>query len=150
MTDADLIKQLRDETGAGVMEIKKALDEADNDLEKTKKILRKSGASKANKKAGRDASQGVVEAYSHNGKLGVLVEVNCETDFVARNSDFRTFVHDMALQIVAMKPESVEELLTQEFIKDPSLKVEDLLHSLVGKIGEKIVIKRFTLFELGE
>lgn len=146
----DLIKQLRAETGAGVMEIKKALNEADNDLEKTKKILRSKGASKAKKRADRTALQGLIEAYSHDGKIAVLVEVNCETDFVARSDDFKEFAHNLVLQIAAMKPKDVQELLEQEFIKDSSLTIDDLYNELTAKTGEKISISRFVIFELGK
>lgn len=144
------IKNLRDLTSAGILEIKKALEEAKGDLEKAKKVLIKAGASKAIKRADKTASQGIVEAYSHNGKIGVLVEVNCETDFVARNDEFKTFTHDIALQIAAMKPENVSELLGQDYIKDPSQKVSDILNSLITKTGEKVVIKRFQIYILGE
>lgn len=146
----DLIKQLREETGAGVMEIKKALDEAGNDLEKTKKILRSKGAAQAKKRADRTALQGLIEAYSHDGKIAVLVEVNCETDFVARSDDFKEFAHDLALQITAMKPKDVEELLEQEFVKDTSLTINDRYNELIAKTGEKISISRFVIFELGK
>lgn len=146
----DLIKQLREETGAGVMEIKKVLDEAGNDLEKTKKILRSGGAAKAKKRADRTALQGLIEAYSHDGKIAVLVEVNCETDFVARSDDFKEFTHDLALQIAAMKPKDVQELLIQEFVKDSSLTINDLYNELTTKTGEKISVSRFVIFELGK
>jgi len=146
----DLIKQLRDETGAGIMEIKKALDESAGDLAKTRAVLKKSGAAKAAKRAERTAGQGMVEAYSHNGRIGVLVEVNCETDFVARGDDFKTFTHDCALQVVAMKPENVDDLLKQEYVKDPSQTVGDLLETLIAKTGEKIVVSRFVVYELGK
>lgn len=150
MTNTNLIKKLRDETGVGVMEIKKALDEAGNDLEKTKKILRDRGADQAQKRADRAALQGTIEAYSHNGKIAVLVEVNCETDFVARSDSFKTFAHDVALQIAAMKPKNVAALLEQGFIKDASLTIKDLYNELTAKTGEKIVVSRFVIFELGK
>ena len=146
----DLIKQLRNETGAGVIEIKKALDEAKNDKEKAKKLLRSSGAVKAKKRADKTALQGMIEAYSHDGKIAVLVEVNCETDFVARSDSFKTFAHDLALQIVAMKPKDIDELMEQEYIKDTSLKIKDLYNELTAKTGEKIVISRFVIYELGK
>lgn len=146
----DLIKKLRDETGAGVMEIKRALEESGNDLEQAKNWLKKSGALKAQNRFGRNTGEGLVEVYSHNGKLGVMTEVNCETDFVARSEEFRTFVRDLALQIAALKPESVDELLLQEFIKDSSQTVGDLLNALIAKTGEKIVVKRFAIYRLGE
>lgn len=150
MSLAEVIKKIRQETSAGVMDIKKALDEADGDEKKAKEILLKSGAQKAAKKAGRSANQGIIEAYSHNGKIGILVEVNCETDFVARNSDFIEFTHNVALQVAAMMPNDVTELLGQEFIKDTSKTIQELLHELIGIIGEKIEIKRFVIYQLGK
>lgn len=146
----DLIKRIREETGAGVMEIKKALDEANNDLEKTKKILRNQGAAQAKKRADRTVLEGLIEPYSHDGKIAVLVEVNCETDFVARSDDFKEFAHDLALQIAAMKPKNIEDLLSQEFVKDTSLTINDLYNELTAKMGEKISVSRFVIFELGK
>ena len=146
----DLIKKLRDETGVGVMEIKKALDEAGNDLEKTKKILRDQGAAQAQKRADKATLQGTIEAYSHAGKIAVLVEINCETDFVARSDSFKTFAHDVALQIAAMKPKDVAALFEQEFIKETSLTIKDLYNELTAKTGEKISISRFVIYELGK
>lgn len=146
----DLIKQLRDETGSGIMEIKKALDEGAGDLTKARAILKKSGAAKAAKRAERTAGQGMVEAYSHNGRIGVLVEVNCETDFVARGDGFKEFAHDVVLQVAAMKPENVDDLLKQEYVKDTGKTVGDLLEALIAKTGEKIVISRFVTYELGK
>ena len=145
----ELIKQIREETGIGLAEIKKALEDAGGDLVKAKEILRKSGSLKAQKRAGRKANQGVIEVYSHAGKLGVLVEVNCETDFVAKNNEFKDFAHNIALQIAAMRPADIKELLEQEYIKDQSKKIQELLDEIISKTGEKVEIKRFCLFELG-
>jgi elongation factor Ts len=145
------IQKLREETGAGVMACKKALDEAGGNYEKALEILKAQGAVIAAKKAGREASEGLVEAYIHGGgRVGVLVEVNCETDFVARNPEFKELAHDIALQISAMAPETVEELLAQSFIKDDKLTIQELVHSKVGKLGENIQIRRFTRYALGE
>lgn len=192
---AEQVKELRDRTGAGIMDCKKMLVEADGNMEKAIELLREKGMAKAAKKAGRVASEGLVEAYIHNGKYGALVEVNSETDFVSNNEDFKTFVKDIAMHIAAVgpryvrreevpaevveaekatlkaqalnegKPEAVVEkmvegrlnkffsdicLLDQPFVKDPDITVGELLTSLIAKIGENIVIRRFARFERGE
>ena len=190
------IKELRERTGAGMMDCKKALEECQGDMEKAIAWLRKKGMAKAAKRAGRTASEGLVHAYIHaGGKIGVLVEINCETDFVARTDDFQKFAKEIAMQIAATnpiaiskedlptevierekeiyrqqalesgKPEKVIErivegklnkfyeqacLLEQPYIRDDKLKVKDLLNELVAKTGEKIVIRRFVRFQLGE
>lgn len=145
------IKHLREKSGIGVMECKKALEEAKGNEKKALELLKKSGAMKALKKADRATSQGIIETYSHgNGKIGVLLEINCETDFVARNPEFKEFCHDIAMQIASMKPKNIEELKKQEFIKDLDITVDELLTQKIAKIGENIKIKRFTRYELGE
>lgn len=144
------LAQLRAQTGMGVMEIKNALDESQGNKEKALKILKKKGASIIDKKSGRTASEGLIEAYVHSGRIGVLVEVNCETDFVARGRDFKDFVHDLALQISSMAPATVEELLEQPWIKDSQQTIKDYLGEVTGKLGERIVITRFVRFVLGE
>lgn len=144
------IKELREKTEMSIGDIKNALVEAGNDKAKALEILQKRGAEIMAKKAERTAKQGLIDCYVHQGRTGVLVEVNSETDFVARNADFKSFVHDISLQIASMKPENIEELLEQEYIKDPSKKISDLLKETIAKIGEKIVIKRFVKFELGK
>ena len=190
----DAIKKLRDKTSAGVVDCKKALKESGGDIDKAVDILRKQGAVLASKKAGRSAKEGRIESYIHlGGKIGVLVEVNCESDFVARNDDFKSFVKDIAMQIAASSPlylmkeavpqeavkreteiikaqikdkpaaamEKITEgklakffedvcLMEQPFIKDTNLKVKDVLTSMIAKIGENIVIKRFVRYMLGE
>lgn len=150
MSSAQLIKKIRDETGAGVMDIKKALDESGDNEKKAREILKSIAATKAQEKSSRAASSGLIESYSHGGRIGVMVEVNCETDFVARNPEFKSFAHDIALQIASMAPGNVKGLLSQPFIKDESQSVKQLLDSLVGKIGENITIKRFIRYHLGE
>lgn len=150
MVTTELIKQLREKTGVGVMEAKKVLDEAKGDMAKAIELLKESGLAKVAKRADKTANQGLIEVYSHAGKLGVIVEVNCETDFVARNDTFKEFTHDLALHIAAMRPANVEELLEQDYVKDPKHKIQDLLTSLSQKTGEKIVINRFTVYGLGE
>ena len=163
-TTTEHIRRLREDTGAGVMECKRALDEAGGDLEQAKKALKKMGAAIAEKKAGREALQGLVEAYIHGGgRIGVLVEVNCETDFVARSDDFRQLARDLAMQIAAMNPKRIgnedesggedldpqEVLLTQQFIRDNSQTVQDRINETVGRVRERIVVGRMARFELG-
>lgn len=150
MIPSKKIQELRSKTGVGVMDCKKALEEAKGDFKKAEEILKKSGAMKALKKADREVSQGIIESYIHDNKVAVLLELNCETDFVARNSEFKELAHDIAMQIVSMKPKDVDELKKQEFIKDPSMTIEELLHSKIAKIGENIQIKRFVRYQLGE
>jgi len=190
----DAIKKLRERTSAGVVDCKKALSEASGDIEKAIEWLRKKGVSMASKKAGRQTKEGRIESYIHlGGKIGVLVEVNCESDFVARNDDFKIFVKDIAMQVAASNPlfvrrEDVPEsaikketeiiraqikdkpasaadkmlegklakfyedacLLEQPFIKDTNIKVKDLLTSMIAKIGENIVVRRFVRYQVGE
>ena len=171
----EVIKKLREATSASVSDCKNALDEAKGDLHKASEILKKRGLEIAAKKASRAANQGRVEAYVHTGnKIGVLVEINCETDFVARNEEFIRFAKDVAMQIAASAPKflKTEEvpseelkdlndkgksdyfkaycLLQQPFIKDDKLTIQDYLISLVAKIGENIVIRRFSRFKIGE
>jgi len=144
------IQDLREQTAMGLMDIKKALDEADGDRAKALELLKERGASIMDKKAGRNAGDGLIEAYVHGGRIGVLVEVNCETDFVARGETFKEFVHDLCLQVSSMKPESVEELLEQAFVKDSKLTIADYLRDVTAQLGERIVIARFTRWLLGE
>lgn len=192
----DLVKQLRDRTAAGFSDCKKALEEAGGDIEKAVDILRKKGLAIAAKRAAKETKEGVVEAYIHaNKKIGVLVEINCETDFVARTKDFQEFAHNVAMQIAATapicvsreempseilerekkiyeeqlreqgKPENVipkilegklekfykeSVLLEQPYIKNPDLTIQDLLNEIISKTGEKIIIKRFARFQIGE
>lgn len=188
------IKKLREATGAGMMDAKAALEEAGGDYEKAVAVLRKKGLAKAAKKAERTAGVGVIESYVHGGKIGVLVEVNCETDFVARTDDFKEFTRDVALHIAAANPSYVSSedipedelnkekdmikeevsasgkpaehaekiiegklskwyeevcLLNQPFVKDPNQTIEQLRQALVAKLGENIVIGRFTRLEVG-
>lgn len=196
-TSADVMK-LREQTGVGMMDCKKALVEADGNFEAAVKILREKGMASAAKKQSRVASEGIVASYVHGGgRIGVLIEVNCETDFVARSDAFQELVHDLAMQIAAAKPEvvSVEDvdpakiasekeiltaqamnepkpkpatviekmvegrikkyykevcLLEQEFVKDPSKTISTLINETVAKIGEKISVRRFVRYEVGE
>ncbi len=192
----ELIKQLRERTAAGFSDCKKALEEAGGDIERAVDILRKKGLAIAAKRAAKETKEGIVEAYIHaNKKIGVLVEINCETDFVARTSDFKEFAHNIAMQIAATspvcvsreempqeilerekriyeeqlreqgKPENVipkilegklekfykeSVLLEQPYIKNPEITIQDLLNEIIAKTGEKIVIKRFARFQIGE
>jgi len=196
MISASAVKELRERTGSGMMDCKKALTESNGDMEKAIEILREKGLAAAAKKAGRIASEGIVDSYIHGGgRIGVLIEVNSETDFVAANEEFRQFVKDMAMQVAASnplyvkredvdpkvmekereiyraqalnegKPEKIIEkmvegrvekfykeicLLEQPFIKDTDKTVQEVLTSLIAKIGENITIRRFVRFERGE
>ncbi|MDO8675917.1 MAG: translation elongation factor Ts [Candidatus Omnitrophota bacterium] len=151
MATANDIKRLREETSCGVIDCKKALEEAKGDFTKAKALLRKRGLEMAAKKSDRAAKEGRVEAYVHHGnKIGVVVEVNCETDFVARSEDFCTFTRDVAMHIAAMDPENVQVLLGQPFVKDTGKTIQDLLNELVAKIGENTVVGRFVRFKVGE
>jgi elongation factor Ts len=193
---ANMVSELRARTGAGIMDCKKALAETDGNLDQAVEVLRKSGIAKAAKKAGRATAEGLVHSYIHpGGKIGVLIEVNCETDFVARNETFVTLVHDLAMHVAAARPLSVRReevdadllaretslyeaqakesgkpqpvvekmvegrlnkffeenvLLEQSFIKDPDKKVEDVIKEHISTIGENIVVRRFSRFELGQ
>lgn len=160
------IKELREKTSAGVMECRNALQEADADLEKVCELLRERGLAKAEEKKDRVTSQGLIEAYVHvGGRIGAMVEVNCETDFVAKTNEFKTLAHDLVLQVAAADPQyvSAEEmpegeglnpeevcLLEQPFIKDESRKVKQLVTETAAKTGENVRIKRFARFRLGE
>lgn len=137
------IQKLREITGAGVMECKKALEQASGDIEKAKAIIFESGLVRAEKKAERATGAGLLETYIHNGRVGVILELRCETDFVARNEMFKELAHNIVMHIAAMNPENVEELLTQEYVKNPSIKIEELLKEAIGKIGENMRIEKF-------
>jgi elongation factor Ts len=192
---ANDVKELREKTGAGMMDCKKALTESNGDMEKAIDYLRAKGLSAAAKKQSRIASEGLIGSYIHNGKIGVLVEVNCETDFVAKNDDFQAFVKDVAMHVAAADPkflnaDEIDEgykkreadiytqqlmeqgkpekmipnivkgkldklasevcLLEQKFVKNPDITINDLLNDLTLKLGEKIAIRRFIKFNLGE
>jgi elongation factor Ts len=148
--DTSLIGKLRAETGAGVMECKQALGKALGDYEKAKLILADSAEAIAKKKAERATKSGLIECYVHGGKIGVIVEVACESDFVAKNPQFREMTKNIALQIASMNPKDVNELLEQEYIKDPSMTVGKYIQALILQIKENIQIKRFVRYELGE
>ena len=148
MVDIKLLKQLREETQASIADCRKALEET-GDYKKALEWLKKRGMEKAEKKSDRQTSQGLVEAYIHqNGKVGALVEVLCETDFVARTEEFKKLSHEIAMQVAAMNPKNVESLLKQEYIRDSSVTIEQLIKSVIGKLGENIVIKSFSRIEI--
>jgi len=145
----ELVKKIRIETGLGIMEIKAALEEADGDEKKAKDILKEKGFKKAESKAERETHQGRVATYTHTtGKIGVMVELLCETDFVAKHEDFLAVTKDICLQIAAMNPESVDVLLKQEFVKDPSKTIDEMVKGLVAKFGENIQVGKMARFEI--
>lgn len=171
MSLAESIKQLREMTSSGVIECKKALEESKGDIKEALEILRKRGVALAAKKAERVTKQGKVESYIHSqGRIGVLIEINCETDFVAKNEEFCKFAKDVAMQIAAMDPKYIKKeevpqdvlnketadyckrvcLLEQSFIKDQGMTINDYLTSLIVKTGENIIIRRFMRYQLGE
>lgn len=146
----DQIKKLREETGAGIADCREALAEADGDMAKAKEILKAKGIEKASSKSDREVKAGLVETYSHNGKIGVVVELLCETDFVAKTEDFKTLAHEVAMQIASMNPENLEELLKQEYIRDNAQTIDDLVKATISKLGENIQIGKFSRIALGE
>lgn len=147
----DQIKKLREETGAAVLDCRRALEENQGDLKKAVAWLRKRGIEKAEKKADRETSQGLVEAYIHaTGKVGAMVELLCETDFVARNEEFKNLARELAMQVAAMNPKNVAELLKQEYIRDNAKTVGDLIKEAITKLGENIVVGRFERLEVGK
>lgn len=162
----DQIKALRDLTGAGIMDCKRALQEANGDSSKAQQLLRTKGIAKAADKVGRETREGLVEAYIHSGnRIGSLVELNCETDFVSRLPEFRELAHQLAMQVVAMAPQYVDRsqmpvedsrdpdevcLLQQPYIKDNARVIQDLVTDLSARVGEHILVRRFSRFALGE
>lgn len=159
------IRALRERTGAGIMDCKKALLEANGDWDQASEILKQKGLALVEKKASRIASQGLIEVYLHKGgRIGAMVEVNCETDFVARTSEFKNLAHNLAMQVAAMEPTFVSDkdipqgeeiepsqacLLLQPFIKDPQKSVQQVINETIAKVGENIQVRRFARFELG-
>ncbi len=150
MVNIDDLKKLREETGAGIADIRQSLEESGGDLEKAKEFLKKKGLDKAAKKLERKVKAGLVEVYSHAGRVGVAVEVLCETDFVAKTKDFKNLAHELALQIASMEPKNEKELLSQEYIRDGSVTVNQLIQGVIGKLGENIKVGKFARIELGE
>jgi elongation factor Ts len=163
---ADQVKELRERTGAGVMECKRALEEAGGDVEQAVAVLRERGQAAAEKRMQRETSQGLVECYIHaGGRIGAMVELNCETDFVARTPDFKNLAHELAMQVAAKEPVALTEedlpadaegepaelcLMRQVYIRDGSRTVDDLIKEIIAKTGENIRVRRFSRFELGQ
>ena len=149
MADTDKIKNLRESTGLSLAQIKKALDEAGGDETKAREILKAQGVAVAAKKSSREVKEGVIDSYIHaNKKMGAMVEVLCETDFVARNSEFQRLAHDLAMHVAAVRPGTIDDLMAQTFIKDLGITVKDLINQYVAKLGENIQVGRFEIFEI--
>lgn len=149
MITPEQIKKLREESGASVMDCKKALEQAAGDQAKAKEFLSKRGAEMAEKKAERKTNSGLIESYIHaNGKIGVLLSLSCETDFVARNENFKALAHEICLQIAAVGAQTPEELFSQPYLKNPEKTIKDLIGDTVGKLGENIKIGQFIRFEI--
>ena len=162
----DLIKELREQSGAGVMQCRNALVKNEGNREKALEFLKEQGLLKAKEKADRAAAEGLIEAYIHTGgRVGAMVELNCETDFVARTEEFKQLAHNLAMQVAAMAPQFVSEedvpegadietqaacLLLQPYIKDQELTIQDIITETIAKVGENIKVGRFARFELGE
>lgn len=147
MSAVDVAK-LREETGAGLMDAKRALDAAGGDFEKAKAALIEQGIAKAGKKGDRVAGAGHLEAYIHGGRIGVLLQIHAETDFVTRGDAFREAAHNIAMQISATNPESVEALLAQPYMRDDSMTVEQYVKTIISKVGENIQIAKFARFQV--
>lgn len=149
--DITKLKAIREATGAGVADIRKALEETNNDEAKAKALLQSWGIEKAVKKSDRAVGAGIVETYIHaGGRVGAMVEVNCETDFVARTDDFKQLSRELGMQVAAMDPKDVDALLQQSYIRNSSQTIEELVKSVISKVGENIVISRFIRFEIGQ
>jgi len=142
------IQKLRELTGAGVMDCKRALEEAKGDFDGAIKIIRGKGIIIAEKRSGRNTGAGLLESYLHNNRVGVLLELRTETDFVAKSDPFKNLAHELAMHIAAMGAETVDDLLKQPYIKDESITVGDLVTRTIGQLGEKIVVERFCRYEL--
>lgn len=150
ITAAD-IKALRDRTGAGMMDCKRALEDAGGDMDKGEELVKARGLAKAEKKSDRETKEGYIASYVHtNNKVASMVEILCETDFVARNPEFQTMAREVAMQVVSMDPQTVDELLAQEYLRNPSITIETFVKQLSGKIGEKFVVSRFVRYAVGE
>ncbi len=148
---ADLIRAVRVESGAPILRAKQVLEEVDGDRDKAVEILRKEGFLKVEKKSDRTTGQGLVVAYTHHtGKIAALVELLCETDFVAKNELFRELADSIAMQVASMNPKDSEELLSQDFIKEPSKTIGDLIKEVITKTGENVRLGRLQRFEIGE
>ncbi len=163
--ETNSIKELRGQSGAGIMDCRKALLETQGDIERALEVLKKQSLIKAQKKAKRVANAGITDAYIHaGGRIGAMVELNCETDFVARTDEFKELAHNLAMQVAAMSPEFISReeiseeadidpkvacLLLQPYIKDPEKRIQDIVTEIIAKVGENIKISRFARFEIG-
>lgn len=145
---AELVQQLRDMTSAGVMDCRKALLEADGDLDKAKQILAEKGVAKVEKRVGRETGAGLAYSYVHAERIGVLLEVRAETDFVVRSEPFKVLTRELAMQIAAGAPANVDELLAQPYIKDESKTVKDIVNTVIAQVGENVVVKQFYRIEV--
>lgn len=147
----DDIKKLRVKTGAGIADSRKALEEAKGDFKKAEELINSWGFGLASQKADRVVGAGLIETYLHGGgKVGAMVEVNCETDFVAKTDEFKDLCHEIAMQVAAMDPKDVESLIGQEYIRDSSKTIESLITETIAKVGENIKVRRFMRFEIGQ
>lgn len=144
------IKALREETGAGVMDCRSALEDANGDMDAARLALREKGVATASKRSDRIAGEGLIESYIHNGRIGVLVDLRCETDFVARTEPFKELAHDIAMQVASMRPDDPQALLDQDWIRDPGRTIGDRINDVVASIGEKVEVARFIRYEVGE
>ena len=151
MVDIILLKKLRNETLVSLADCRKALEETKNDYKKALVWLKKEGLEKAAKKSDRETSQGLVESYIHQGgRVGSIIEILCETDFVARTDEFKNLSHEIAMQVAAMNPKDVSSLLKQEYIKDSSKTIESLIKETIAKLGAHFVVKYLQRFEIGQ
>jgi elongation factor Ts len=146
---AQQVAALRAATGAGVMDARRALEDANGDAAAAGKLLHERGVAKAGKKSGKDVEQGRVHSYVHDGRIGVLIELRCESDFVARNDVFVALANDLCLHIVAHEPADVDALLAQPFVRDESVTVKDVRDAAIARLGENVQIARFTRYVLG-
>ncbi len=146
----DDVKKLLEMTGVGITDAKAALVEADGDFDKALMAMRKKGLTKAEKRAEREARAGLIGGYVHDGRIGVMVEVNCETDFVAKTDEFKELVKNLCLHIAASEAENEKDLMQEPYVKDPAQTVGDYVKEHIAKLGENIVIRRFTRYALGE
>lgn len=148
MADTEAIQKLREQTGAGLVACKKALDEAGGDVDKAMAILHEKGMAKVEKTASRSAGAGFISSYVHNERVGVLLDLRAETDFVVRSEPFKQLAREIAMQIAAMGGETVEEVMDQPYIKDPAKKVSDLVNDVIARVGEKVLINKFFRLEV--
>jgi elongation factor Ts len=147
MADISDIKKLRKLTGAGIADCREILEETGGDIKKAKALIEKRGVEKAEKRGGRETKALVVDSYVHPGRpMGSLVSLSCETDFVARNPEFKNFVHEIAMQVASMNPKNVDELVAQEYIRQPGIKISDLVKRAIAKFGENIKIEEIVRF----